>query len=85
MLFIRHKLPEYQIQLNENAELFLADGGVLLGARLTPDLIPLLAWDPHFQSKGAAIGPASARVQRHHAPSLFDLPQSGVQQLRYGE
>ena len=46
--------------MNENAELFLADGGVLLGARLTPDLIPLLAWDPHFQSKGAAIGPASA-------------------------
>jgi len=59
LLFIRHQRPEHQIQLNDAATLHLADGGGLLGARLTPDLIPLIAWDNQLPTKAAVIGPAS--------------------------
>ena len=73
LLFIRHECPEHQIQLKDDAEMFLADGGALLGARLTSDLIPLLSWDPQLASKAASIGPASAPHfidARHHLSIL---------------
>lgn len=59
LLFIRHERPEHQIQLNDDATLHLVDGGPLLGARLTSDLIPLIAWDGQLPAKAAFIGPAS--------------------------
>jgi hypothetical protein len=43
ILFVHHERPEHQIQLADGAALFMADGDPLLGARLTPDLIPLIA------------------------------------------
>ncbi len=64
-LFIRHERPEHQIQLTDDAAMFMSDGGPLLGARLTPDLIPLLAWDVDLETNAASIGPASA-------PSFID-------------
>ena len=72
-LFIRHEHPEHQIQLTDDAAMFMADGGPLLGARLTPDLIPLLAWDDDLASYAASIGPASAPRfidARHHLSVL---------------
>ena len=81
-LFIRHERPEHQIQLTDDAAVFMADGGPLLGARLTPDLIPLLAWDGDLASNAASIGPASAPRfidTRHHLSVLCpELASSGA-------
>ena len=69
LLFIHHQRPEYAIQLTDEAAIFMADGGPLLGTRLTSDLIPLLAWDGGLASNGASIGPASEprfNDARHH-------------------
>jgi len=73
MLFIQHEFPEHQIQLLNGAAMFMADGGPLLGTRLTPDLIPLLAWEPNLESQAESIGPASAPSfsdARHHLSVL---------------
>ena len=73
LLFVSHARPEHQIRLKDGAAMCLADGGALLGARLTSDLIPLLAWDSELTSKAAAIGPASAPRfidARHHLSVL---------------
>ncbi len=69
LLFIHHERPEHQVQLKDDAELSMADGGPLLGARLTPDLVPLLAWDGQLAPKAVSIGPESAPRPidaRHH-------------------
>lgn len=69
LLFLRHELPEHQIQLRDEAAMSLVDGAPLLGARLTPDLVPLLAWDSNLASNAATIGPASTprfNDARHH-------------------
>ena len=73
MLFIHHERPEHQIQLVNGAEIFMADGGPLLGERLTPDLIPLIAWNEDLASIATSIGPASEphfNDTRHHLSIL---------------
>ena len=73
LLFVHNEIPEHQIQLNDGAIVELADGGTLLGTRLTPDLIPLLAWEPNWASNAATIGPmlaASMTDARHHLSVL---------------
>jgi len=68
--------------LKDDAAMSLADGGPLLGARLTPDLVPLLAWDGRLASKAAFIGPESAPRfidARHHLSVLCpELASSGA-------
>lgn len=74
LLFIDYIRPEHQIELKDHAVMFLAEGGELRGARITPDLIPLLAWEPQLESKAAAIGLTSAprfKDARHHLSVLF--------------
>jgi len=58
-LFVHHERPEHQIQLSDEAAMFMADGGPLLGTRPTPDLIPLIAWNEDLASNATSIGPAS--------------------------
>ena len=73
LMFIHHERPEHQIQLIDDAAMFMADGGPLLGSRLTPDLIPLLAWDGDLASNASSIGPESAPRfidTRHHLSVL---------------
>ena len=82
ILFIHHERPEHQIQLTDDAVVLMADGGPLLGERLTPDLIPLLAWDGELAANAASIGPASAPRfidARHHLSVLCpELASSGA-------
>jgi len=59
LLFINHQRPEYAIQLTDEAAIFMADGGPLLGTRLISDLIPLITWDGDLASNAASIGPPS--------------------------
>ena len=81
-LFISHVRPEHQIQLKDDAAMFLADGSALPGGRLTSDLIPLLAWDSQLTFKAASIGPTSAPRfidARHHLSVLCpELASSGA-------
>ena len=73
LLFIHHERPEHQVQLLDDAVMFMADDSRLLGSRLTPDLIPLLAWEPELTANAASIGPASAPSfsdARHHLSVL---------------
>ncbi len=68
-LFVHHERPEHQIQLADRAALLMADGDPLLGARLTPDLIPLIAWNNDLVSNAMSIGMASEprfNDVRHH-------------------
>jgi hypothetical protein len=72
-LFVHNERPEHQIQLVDGAALSMTDGGPLLGARLTPDLIPLVAWDGDLVSNAASIGMASEpsfNDVRHHLSAL---------------
>jgi len=72
-LFVQHELPEHQIQLVDGAALSMADGDPLLGARLTPDLIPLIAWNNDLASNAMSIGTASEphfTDVRHHLSAL---------------
>ncbi len=81
LLFVHHEPPEHQIQLKDDVVMSLADGGPLLGARLTPDLIPLLAWAPEFASNAVTIGPASAPRfidAKHHLSVLCPDIASGT-------
>jgi len=68
-LFVHHERPEHQIQLADRAALLMADGDPLLGASLTPDLIPLIAWNNDLVSNAMSIGMASEprfNDVRHH-------------------
>ncbi|MDA1128208.1 MAG: hypothetical protein O2913_05870 [Chloroflexi bacterium] len=84
LLFIyhsrNHSRPEYQIQLRDDAEIFLADGSALRGGSITPDLVPLLAWDSGLASKATTIVPISTprfANARHHLSILCpELPTS---------
>ena len=72
-LFVHNERPEHQIQLVGGCALSMADGGPLLGARLTPDLIPLIAWDGDLASNAVSIGMASEprfNDVRHHMSAL---------------
>jgi len=72
-LFVHNERPEHQIQLVDGAALSMADGEPLLGARLTPDLIPLIAWDGNLTSNAMSIGMASEprfNDARHHLSVL---------------
>jgi hypothetical protein len=73
-LFAHHERPEHQIQLADGAALFMADGDPLLGARLIPDLIPLVAWNNDMASNAMSIGTASEprfNDVRHHLSAFF--------------
>ena len=73
LMFIHRERPEHQIQLTDDAAVLMADGGPLLGSRLTPDLIPLLDWDGDLASNAASIGPETAPRfidARHHLSVL---------------
>ena len=73
LLFLHHELPEHQTQLRDEAVISMADGATMLGARLTPDLVPLIGWDNDPASNSASIDPASTpRLAdvRHHLWSL---------------
>ena len=39
--------------------MFMADGGSLLGTRLTPDLIPLIAWNEDLAANAMSISAGS--------------------------
>ena len=73
-LFVHHECPEHQIQVADEASLSMADDDPLLGARLTPDLIPLIAWNNDLVSNAMSINTASnprfADV-RHHLVGNF--------------
>ena len=72
-LFVHHERPEHQIQLEDGATIFMADGGPLLGTRLTPDLIPLITWNSDLTANATSIGPASeTRFNdiKHHLSAL---------------
>jgi len=72
-LFVHNERPEHQIQLVGGCALSMADGGPLLGARVTPDLIPLIAWDGDLASNAVSIGMASEprfNDVRHHMSAL---------------
>ena len=72
-LFVHYERPEHQIQLSDGASLLMADGDPLLGARLTPDLIPLIAWNSGLASNAMSIGTASEPRfidVRHHLSAL---------------
>ena len=80
--------PEYQISLKNHAEITMVDGGQFFGTRLTPDLIPLIAWDEHLASKAASIAPASEPSfddVKHHlsvlCPESMSCPQDSVNQV----
>ena len=69
LLFLHHERPEHQIQLRDEAAMSMADGAPLLGARLTPDLVPLIGWDNDLATHALSIGPASTprfADVRHH-------------------
>jgi hypothetical protein len=74
ILFVHHERPEHQIQLVDEATIFMIDGDLLLGTRLTPDLIPLIAWNRDLAANATSIGPASeTRFNdiKHHLSALF--------------
>jgi len=69
VLFINHEVPEIQLQLSHDSELFMGNDSQLLGTRLTSDLIPLLGWNKDLADNVVAIGPASPPSfsdARHH-------------------
>ena len=71
--FVSQECPEHQIRLKDDAMMLSADGTQLLGARLTSDLIPLLAWEPLLASKASDLGPISEPRfidARHHLSVL---------------
>ena len=79
-LFVHHERPEHQIQLSDEATMFMADGGPLLGTRPTPDLIPLIAWNEDLASNATSIGPASVtrfNDVKHHLP-VFSPPRNST-------
>jgi len=72
-LFVQHERPAHQIQLADRAALFMADGDPFLGTRLTPDLLPLIAWNNDLVSNALSIGTASEprfNDVRHHLSAL---------------
>ena len=78
LLFVRYEDPEYQVQLVEQHGMSMADGSPLLGTRLTPNLIPLLAWDDDLAAKAVSVGPATKPCfddVKHHLSTL--CPQAG--------
>jgi hypothetical protein len=91
VLFVRYERPErseYQIALKNHAEITMVDGGPFFGTRLTPDLIPLLAWDEHLALKATSIAPASEPSfddVKHHlsvlCPESMSCPQDSVSRV----
>lgn len=91
VLSVHYERPEYHIALKERAEITMVDGGSFFEMRLTPDLIPLIAWDGHLASKASSIAPASEPSfddGKHHpsvlCPESMSCPQESVGQVLAG-
>ena len=57
LLFLHGERPELEMRLAADYQPILRGGETYFGSRITSDLVPLLAWDPHLAEGAITIGP----------------------------
>ena len=60
LLFLHGEKPELEVRLAGDYQPVLMGGETFLGNRITADLVPVLAWDPHLAEGATTIGPITA-------------------------
>ena len=59
LLYLNHEQPGMEVRVKAGHQLMLADGGPVLGTRLTGDLIPYLQWSEEIGRWANTIGPVT--------------------------